>query len=98
MSSETGPLTISWFKGPKGSAVEAKNGIGVGFFSDDGTLLCVEFDDVEETKDHQELVFDRYRVSVDVNHGKITHALAPLAAPKKGSRSSKKPRREVNLQ
>ena len=87
---DSGPLTISWFDGPKGDAVEAKNGIGVGFFSNDGTLLCVEFDDVEEKKDHQELEFDRYRVTVDVNKGKISYSLASLNASKKVSRSPKK--------
>ena len=58
----SGPLTISWFEGPKGDAIEANNGIGVGFFSTDGTLLCVEFDDMAKVLDHQVLEFDRYRV------------------------------------
>jgi hypothetical protein len=32
------PLSIFWFQGSKGDAVEAKNEIGVGFFSDDGAV------------------------------------------------------------
>ncbi|MGK5090224.1 hypothetical protein WDW86_21965 [Bdellovibrionota bacterium FG-2] len=74
----SGPLSISWFEGPKGDAVEAKNGIGVGFFSPNGELLCVEFDDVEEVKDHQVLEFERYRVEVNVNNGRISHKLEDL--------------------
>ncbi len=69
---DSGPLSISWFQGPKGDAVEAKNEIGVGFFSEDGELLAVEFDDVEEKKDHQVLKFDRYEVEVSVAKGHVT--------------------------
>ena len=81
---DSGPLSISWFQGPKGDAVEAKNEIGVGFFSVDGELLAVEFDDVEEKKDHQVLEFDRYLVEVSVNNGKISYSV------QKPERSSKK--------
>lgn len=45
---DSGPLMISWYDGPKGNAVEAKNEIGVRFFSSTGELLAVEFDDVKE--------------------------------------------------
>jgi hypothetical protein len=89
------PLAISWYSGPKGDAVEANNEIGIGFFGSHGELLMVEFDDVNEKKDHQVLEFDRYRVEVTVNKGKISHTLMPLAAPKKGSRSSKKNNKDV---
>jgi hypothetical protein len=75
---DSGPVTISWFDGPKGNAVEAKNGIGVGFFSPSGDLLCVEFDDVDEKKDHQVLEFDHYRVDVEVNNGKVAYAVEEL--------------------
>lgn len=68
----SGPLSISWFQGPKGDAVEAKNEIGVGFFAEDGELLAVEFDDVEEKKDHQVLEFDRYEVEVAVERGHVS--------------------------
>ena len=83
-------LSITWFPGPLGDAVEANNGIGVGFFAHNGDLLSVLFDDVDEKNDHQELEFDRYRVVVDVNKGKISYSLIPLNARKKASRSSKK--------
>lgn len=69
---DSGPLTISWFEGPKGAAIEAKNGIGVGFFSSDGTLLCVEFDDMSERIDQQVLEFDHYRVEASISKGKIS--------------------------
>lgn len=66
-------LTISWSLGPKGDAVEAKNGEGVGFFSDTGDLLCVIFDEVQADQDQQTLKFDRYFVKVTVKDGKVTH-------------------------
>lgn len=58
------PLSISWASGPKGDAIEAKNGLGVGFFSESGDLLSVIFDDVSENKDHQILEFERYRIEI----------------------------------
>ena len=45
----SGSLTISWSSEPKGDAVEAKKGFGVGFFSDKKDLLCVIFDEVKST-------------------------------------------------
>lgn len=43
----TAALTISWSSAPKGDAIEAQKGAGVGFFSDAGDLLCVIFDEVD---------------------------------------------------
>jgi len=83
-------LSITWFPGPLGPAVEANNGIGVGFFAHNGDLLSVMFDDVNEKKDHQVLEFDRYRVEVSVSKGKISHSLTLLTEPKKIARSAKK--------
>ena len=83
-------LSLTWFTGPLGDAVEAKNGIGVGFFGHNGDLLSVQFDDVEEEKDHQVLEFDRYRVEVSVNNGKVSYSMTQLGVPKKATRSSKK--------
>ena len=77
---ESGPLSISWYAGPKGDAVEAKNQIGVGFFSPNGELLGVEFDDVSEKKDHQALVFDHYRVEVTTKNGKVSYKVETLKA------------------
>lgn len=87
---DSGPLSISWFEGPKGDAVEAKNGIGVGFFSTTGDLLMVEFDDVDENKDHQHLEFDRYRIEVTVNKGKASFLLEELDQKKKTVKPGKK--------
>lgn len=75
----SGPLTISWFDGPKGDAIEANNGIGVGFFSADGTLLCVEFDDMAKVVGHQVLEFDRYRVEASIKKGKVSHSVTELS-------------------
>lgn len=83
-------LSITWFPGPFGDAVEAKNGIGVGFFAHNGDLLCAQFDDVDEKEDHQILKFDHYRVEAFVKKGKVTFSLISLESPKKASRSSKK--------
>jgi hypothetical protein len=83
-------LSITWFPGPLGDAVEAKNGIGIGFFAHNGDLLSVQFDDVNEKHDHQVLEFDRYRVEVEVNKGKISYALSTLDSQKKAKRFPKK--------
>src|SRR4051812_10098092 len=80
---DSGPLSISWFQGPKGDAVEAKNELGVGFFSEDGELLSVEFDDVNKKSDDQILVFDRYRIEVSVKKGKISHSVTRLETRRK---------------
>lgn len=71
----SGPLTISWTSEPKGDAVEAKKGAGVGFFSNTGKLLCVIFDEVTHSQDRQFLEFCRYRVKITVNNGKVTHSV-----------------------
>src|SRR3569832_364864 len=64
-------LTISWSSAPKGAAIEAKKGAGVGFFSDKGDLLCVIFDEVESDQDKQVLEFQRYTVEVTTLYGKV---------------------------
>ena len=62
----TAALTISWAAGPKGDAIEAKKGSGVGFFSEKGELLCVIFDEVHSENDSQTLEFKNYSVSISV--------------------------------
>lgn len=69
----TGSLTISWSSGPKGDAIEAKKGSGVGFFSDNGDLLCVIFDEVQADNDHQVLEFDRDRIEIRATKGKVDY-------------------------
>ncbi len=71
----SGALTISWTSGPKGDAVEAKKGSGVGFFSDSGKLLCVIFDEVQASEDRQILEFSHYHVELLVKNGKVTHSV-----------------------
>lgn len=72
-------LSITWFSGPLGPAVESNNGIGVGFFAHNGDLLSVMFDDVNEKQDHQVLEFDRYRVEAFVNKGKVSYSLTEVS-------------------
>jgi hypothetical protein len=67
------PLTISWSSGPKGDAIEARRGDGVGFFSNKGVLLCVIFDEVRFAKDRQALEFSHCSVEVTVENGKVTY-------------------------
>jgi len=69
-------LTISWSTEPKSDAVEAKKGAGVGFFSDQGTLLCVIFDEVRSDQDHQALEFHRERIEVTVKNGRVTYTIS----------------------
>lgn len=83
-------LSITWHQGPLGDAVEANNGMGVGFFAHNGDLLSVQFDDMEESRDHQVLEFDRYRVEVSVNKGKISYSATELGRSRKASKNTKK--------
>lgn len=70
----SGALTISWSSDPKGDAIEAKKGSGVGFFSKKD-LLCVIFDEVQADNDRQVLEFDRDQIEVIVKNGKIEYTL-----------------------
>ncbi len=72
-----GALTISWSSRPKGDAVEAKKGSGVGFFSKTGSLLCVIFDEVQSDHDHQILEFERNCIEITVKDGQIAHTVTP---------------------
>lgn len=90
------PLSIYyWEAGNLGDAVEANNEIGVGWFSPNGEILAVQFDDVSEKKDHQALEFDHYRVEVTVDKGKISHSLVTVGKARKTSSRSKKRAEEV---
>lgn len=71
----TGSLSISWTSAPKGDAVEATKGSGVGFFSDKGSLLAVIFDEVKECQDKQILEFDQISVEVLVKAGKVDYVV-----------------------
>ena len=71
----SGALTISWSSDPKGDAIEAKKGSGVGFFSEKGDLLCVIFDEVESDSDHQILAFKSHQIEIVVKNGKVTHTV-----------------------
>lgn len=77
----SGSLTISWSEEPKGDAVEAKNGSGVGFFSDSGNLICVIFDEVLSDEDRQALEFSRFLIEITVKNGKVDYSLTKLNPP-----------------
>ena len=83
----SGALTISWSPGPKGDAVEAKKGSGVGFFSGKGDLLCVIFDEVRSDNDHQILEFDRDRIEINIKNGQVAYT---ATQPKTTSRLQKR--------
>ncbi len=83
------PLSIYFYDvGHLGDAIEAKNETGIGWFSPNGEILAVQFDEVDEGKDKQHLEFDHYRVDVSVHKGRIVHSVIEL--PKKKLRTSKK--------
>ncbi len=71
----SGSLTISWSSTPKGDAIDAKKGSGVGFFSESKDLLAVIFDEVKESEDQQTLEFDQVLIEVTVKNGEATYAL-----------------------
>ena len=78
----SGPLSIYWYNGPYGDAVESINGNGVGWFSPLQDLLGVEFDDVESIKDQQELSFENgvsVKIEVKKNIVKIIELIEPRA-------------------
>lgn len=65
------PLSIYWFDGAKGDAIEADSGDGVGFFSPSQGMLGVIFDDVE-INDEQELFFSNGgKVKVKITDGTV---------------------------
>jgi hypothetical protein len=74
----SGPLSIYWYPGPYGDAVDAKEGSGVGWFAPNGELLGVELDDVAFAQDRQALVFaNGERVEVRVIRGKVSVQVRP---------------------
>lgn len=75
-------LEISWSDRPKGDAIEAKKGEGVGFFSENGNLLSVIFDEVLEDRDHQILEFSEHRIEVRVKEGRVAYTLSRVEKPK----------------
>jgi len=79
------PLSIYWYHGSKGDAIEANNGNGVGFFSPEGELLGVIFDDVNENNDNQMLEFDNYRVEVKTKNKKVIHSVSCLKKKKRAA-------------
>jgi len=74
----SGQLSISWSSAPKGAAVEAKKGNGVGFFSPNGDLLSVIFDDVSAGEDHQVLEFRKYKIEASVKCGIVKYKVIQL--------------------
>lgn len=74
----SGPLSISWSARPKGDAIEAKKGEGVGFFSTQGELLSVIFDEVETFEDTQVLEFAHHRVEISVKKGAVSYKITGL--------------------
>ncbi len=68
----SGPVSIYWYDGPYGDAVEAIGGNGVGWFSPLQDLLGVEFDDVNSDNDQQELSFTNgVSVKIEVKDKKV---------------------------
>ncbi len=92
----SGQLSISWSSAPKGAAIEAKNGNGVGFFSTSGDLLSVIFDDVLATEDHQVLEFTEHRIEVTIKNGKVSYKLHKKI-PFKGKLKRSAPRTRKSL-
>ncbi|MBI1814092.1 MAG: hypothetical protein HYR72_03875 [Deltaproteobacteria bacterium] len=69
----SGPLSVYWYPGPYGDAVDARSGAGVGWFAPNGELLGVEFDDVTVEHDHQTLPFaNGESVEIEVSRGKVS--------------------------
>lgn len=91
----SGQLSISWSSAQKGAAVEAKKGNGVGFFSSNGDLLSVIFDDVSAAEDRQILEFKKYKIEISVRNGIVKHKLTQLIRPKVTRKAKKTTRTTV---
>ncbi len=61
-----------------GDATESKNELGIGWFSPNGELLAVQFDEVAQKEDNQFLVFNHYRVEIFVKKGKVKYQVEKL--------------------
>ena len=85
----SGQLSISWSSAMQGAAIEAKKGNGVGFFSTDGDLLSVLFDDVSVPEDDQVLEFKKHKIEISVRNGIIKHKLTQLIRPKANKTAKK---------
>lgn len=83
------PLSITWSTESQGDAVEANNELGVGFFSGQGDLLGVIFDDVAEKKDEQTLDFDQYTVTVSTKRGIVSFDVHKKTSPNHSIKSKK---------
>ena len=66
------PLSIYWYVGPYGDALESKELNGIYFLAPNGELLGVQFDDVNEAQDEQMMTIKSgTKISIKVNSGKI---------------------------
>lgn len=91
----SGTLTISWGSEPKGDAIEAKKGDGVGFFSEKGDLLCVIFDEVQSAQDSQTLEFNQDLVKISVKKGLVTYTRTQRNITQTKKRKNARRRRHV---
>ena len=69
----SGPLSIYFYPGPYGDAIESMDENGVYWLSQTGALLGLEFDDVDEKSDHQILELpEGTKIEIDVKKGKVS--------------------------
>jgi hypothetical protein len=82
----SGPLSIYWYDGPYGAAIEATQGSGVSWHAPNGELLGVEFDNVFFNKDHQSLeLFNKIIIEIKISKGVVTFNLISPNQKKKAS-------------
>ena len=75
---DSGPLSIYWYDGPYGDAVESAEGSGVAWYSPTGELLGVEFDDVNKENDIQKITLQNgEQIEVQVVKGKTLIKFLP---------------------
>ena len=71
--SGSGPLSVYWYDGALGDAIEARQGQGIKCLAPSGELLGVEFDDVAYPDDEQELeIHNGHTVKLRVSKGRPT--------------------------
>ncbi len=89
----SGPLSIQWYEAPFGNAEEANHGEGVCWYSPNGEVLAVEFDDVDFASDEQSLELrDGSVVQIKVKAGRIQMEIHPGHRKDSSPRSMKRAR------
>jgi hypothetical protein len=84
-----GPLYVYFEDGPYGNANDDETGEGAGFFDENGRLIAVLFDHVNENNDHKVLKFKKNNfVEIKVSKGKVVEVKSSYTKKSKSAARS----------